>query len=72
MKFKIIALFAVLCLGFASCSENEDIPESQSTRTILIYMMANNTLDSFTTDNINDMITGATSKNLNGGNLIVY
>ena len=72
MKFKIIALFAVLCLGFASCSENKDIPESQSTRTILIYMMANNTLDSFTTDNINDMITGATSKNLNGGNLIVY
>jgi len=35
-------------------------------------MMANNSLNSFASKNIESMIEGATSKNLNGGNLIVY
>ncbi|MCD7850746.1 MAG: clostripain-related cysteine peptidase [Parabacteroides sp.] len=72
MKFKIIALFAVLCLGFASCSDDKEIPEPQPTRTILVYMMANNSLDSYASKNIQSMIAGATNQNLNGGNLIVY
>ena len=71
MKFKLITLFIILCLGFTSCSENET-PEPRTTRTILVYMMANNSLNSFASKNIESMIEGATSKNLNGGNLIVY
>lgn len=70
MKFKLITLFIILCLGFTSCSENET-PEPRTTRTILVYMMANNSLNSFASKNIESMIEGATSKNLNGGNLIV-
>ena len=71
MKFNLITLFIILCLGFTSCSENET-PEPRTTRTILVYMMANNSLNSFASKNIESMIEGATSKNLNGGNLIVY
>ena len=66
MKFKLITLFIILCLGFTSCSENET-PEPRTTRTILVYMMANNSLNSFASKNIESMIEGATSKNLNGG-----
>ena len=71
MKFKLITLFIILCLGFTNCSENET-PEPRTTRTILVYMMANNSLSSFASKNIESMIEGATGKNLNGGNLIVY
>lgn len=71
MKFKLITLFIILCLGFTSCSENET-PEPRTPRTILVYMMANNSLNSFASKNIESMIEGATGKNLNGGNLIVY
>lgn len=71
MKFKLITLFIILCLGLASCSENET-PEPRITRTVLVYMMANNSLDSFASKNIESMVKGATGKNLNGGNLIVY
>ena len=35
-------------------------------------MMANNSLNSFASKNIESMIEWVTSKNLNGGNLIVY
>lgn len=65
MKFNLITLFIILCLGFTSCSENET-PEPRTTRTILVYMMANNSLNSFASKNIESMIEGATSKNLNG------
>lgn len=72
MKFKLITLFVILCLGFASCSDNEMPEPDQTKRTILVYMMANNSLDSYASRNIESMIAGATGKNLNGGNLIVY
>ncbi len=71
MKFKLIALSVILSIGFTNCSKNE-IPESGTTRTILAYMMANNSLNSFASKNIESMIKGATGRNLNGGNLIVY
>ena len=71
MKFKLIALSVILSIGFTNCSKNE-IPESRTTRTILVYMMANNSLNSFASKNIESMIKGATGRNLNGGNLIVY
>lgn len=54
MKFKLITLFIILCLGFTSCSENET-PEPRTTRTILVYMMANNSLNSFASKNIESM-----------------
>ena len=50
MKFKLITLSIILCLGFTSCSENET-PEPRTTRTILVYMMANNSLNSFASKN---------------------
>ena len=71
MKLKFISLFIILCMGFTSCSENET-PVQQTPRTLLVYMIANNSLDSFASKNIESMLKGGTAKNLNGGNLIVY
>ena len=63
--------FLLLCIGFASCSK-DDTPELQPERTIFVYMMANNTLDSYATKNIDSMIEVATKANLNGGNLVIF
>lgn len=71
MKFKLIALFITLCLGFTGCSENEDNSEEQSNRTVLVYMIES-TLGSSLQENLNSMIQGTTTKNLNNGHLIVY
>lgn len=70
MKFKLITLFVILCLGFASCSDNEKV-EVPSTRTVLVYMIESN-LGSSLERNINSMIQGVTAKNLNNGHLVVY
>lgn len=70
MKVRLITLFILLGLGLASCSEKE--PEPQPVRTVLVYLLANNSLDSFAGPNIDSMIAGAAGQNLNGGNLIVY
>lgn len=70
MKVRLITLFILLGLGLASCSEKE--PEPQPVRTVLVYLLANNSLDSFAGPNIESMIAGAAGQNLNGGNLIVY
>lgn len=72
MKLKYITFLLILLIGFAGCSNESDIPEVKSKHTLLVYMIANNSLDSYATNNIQSMIEGATKKNLNGGNLIIY
>lgn len=62
-----ITLFAV-----TSCSKDIPyVPEIVS-RTVLIYMMADNSLSNHSAPNIASMMQGAANGNLNGGNLIVY
>lgn len=70
MKVKyIITLLAVLLFG--SC-EHEEITKESPKRTVLVYVVASSDLDSDISKNINDMISVATTENLNGGNLVVY
>lgn len=58
---------------FTSCQKDPDPtpvpPDPVPTRTVLVYMAAENSLSSFTTNNINGMIQGMKST---GDNLIVY
>ena len=69
MKFKLLAITSIVCLLFTNC--HSDDPEPTKTRTVLVYMIASN-LGTNLANNINDMISVATDKNLNGGNLIVF
>lgn len=71
MKIKYIAFLFLLLAGLVGCTKEEG-PEVSAKRTVLVYMIANNNLDSYGRNNLNSMIAGATAKNLNGGNLIVY
>ncbi|RHJ78697.1 clostripain-related cysteine peptidase [Parabacteroides sp. AM08-6] len=72
MKFKFIIFLFTLCLGLAGCSKENNEPEVKPKRTVLAYIIANNSLSSFATGNLKSMIESASDKNLNGGNLLVY
>lgn len=76
MKLKHIISFIIVALAFVGCDKEEIVNERESTRTVLVYMAADNTLgdgwDSFDKKNIRSMLDGCTDKSLNGGRLIVY
>lgn len=73
MKLRFILLSVLVGWGLAGCSHEEDTPiASHSPRTILVYMLANNSLNSYAVQNIRSMVAGASSANLNDGNLLVY
>lgn len=74
MKLKYILFLFILSLGLASCTKESIEPIGPADRTILVYLLANNSLanNGFDTANIEDMQKVANAKNLNGGNLIVY
>lgn len=42
------------------------------TRTVLIYMAADNSLSSYSYDNIESIVQGTSASALNGGNLLIY
>lgn len=68
-----VLLVAVFPLMFNSCGDggDEPEPEKKATRTILVYMVASNTLDGCDTDDINEM-KQAISQGANGCRVIVY
>lgn len=70
MKIKSILYLLLVIITFGSC-EKEEIEEQGPKRTVLVYVVASN-LDQQISKNIDAMISVATSKNLKGGNLIVY
>lgn len=70
MKTKYFIYILLVILTFGSCTKEEFTVEGPK-RTVLVYVVASN-LTSSINNNIDDMISVATSKNLNGGNLIVY
>ncbi|WP_229058545.1 MULTISPECIES: clostripain-related cysteine peptidase [Parabacteroides] len=70
MKIKYFIYILLIALAFGSCTK-EEFKEEGPKRTVLMYVVASN-LGSNISKNIEDMISVATPKNLNGGNLIVY
>ena len=72
MKIKFI-IYSILCAFLlASCEKEEiDHPTGTPKRTVLAYMVASN-LGGYLRANITKMMTVASNKELNGGNLVVY
>ena len=72
MKKWIPALMILwVCLATA-CDKDEPYVPATVERTVLVYMMADNSLSSYSSQNIQSLMNGAAGGNLNGGNLIVY
>lgn len=73
MKFRVIALCIAICslTLFSSCSK-DDNDEKTPVRTMLVYIVSNNSLSSYANITLNELIGGAAKENLNGGHLIVY
>lgn len=66
-------LFLIIPLFFSSCEKEEKLPSIivSGKKTVLVYMMAENTLSNFSVDDINEMMQGMKEVG-NDGNLIVY
>ncbi|MDR1356814.1 MAG: hypothetical protein LBJ58_03990 [Tannerellaceae bacterium] len=73
MKQKTISFSIILIatLIFSCCWVDED-PLPTPGRTVIVYMAADNSLNSYSYDNIKDMVKGAGGENLNNGKLLVY
>ncbi|MBN2659648.1 MAG: hypothetical protein JXR54_00090 [Tannerellaceae bacterium] len=71
-KFQRIITGLLFCLPlFWGCTN--DVPDPVApTRTVLIYMAADNSLSSYSYKNIESIVQGTTKAALNGGNLVVY
>lgn len=73
MNLKHILYLLLLLVALSSCYSNgKDDPEEIHTRTVLVYIAAENSLSSYAFGNIQSMITGAKSEHLQNGNLLVY
>lgn len=70
MNTKHFIYILLTVLTFGSCTK-EEFEENGPKRTVLMYVVASD-LTSSINKNIDDMISVATSNNLNGGHLIVY
>lgn len=71
-RFWILLLTVVVCL--ASCSDDEPKPEQNAKRTILVYMIATNSLGNNNRDqqDLAEMDQAVTNGALNGCRLLVY
>lgn len=71
-KFQRIITGLLFCFPlFWGCTN--DVPDPVApTRTVLIYMAADNSLSSYSYKNIESIVQGTTKAALNGGNLVVY
>lgn len=72
MKRKWLVWWIYLLGGLVACSDDKTETEPQASRTILVYMLANNSLDGYSDANVDAMIEGIRYGKNNGGNLLVY
>ncbi|MEG1544641.1 MAG: clostripain-related cysteine peptidase [Tannerellaceae bacterium] len=69
-RLKIIT-FLFLIVSVFACDNDEPTPQTNS-RTVLVYLAANNSLSGYADSNIENMMQGAANGNLNGGNFLIY
>lgn len=74
MKLKFYTLICISFLFlFAACEQEDDpIPAEKVSRTVLVYIMADNTLSNFASADINEMMEGMKSVDASLYNLLVY
>lgn len=68
---KIYLYLSIAIFFFASCDES-DYREPENSRTVIFYLIADNSLSNYTQVNVEELLVGTTKKNLNKGNLILY
>lgn len=73
-RFKHFLFSSILLLLIAACNGHDDpVPTpSGSSRTVLVYVVADNSLSSFASDDINEMIAGMKQIDESLCNLLVY
>lgn len=74
MKLKLYILICIsfLCL-FAACEQEDDpIPAEKVSRTVLVYIMGDNTLSALASVDIDEMMVGMKVVNASEVNLLVY
>ncbi len=77
-RFKYLIYIAVVfigAIGLASCDDNNEVGGGdEASRTILVYMVANNSLGTAGFDNsdIEEMKVAASNRGFNGGRLLIY
>lgn len=75
IKILISFLITILIAAFLySCSDDEPQPIIEANRTILVYMVAGNSLGTgnYDTADINEMIAASETNSFNNGRLIIY
>jgi hypothetical protein len=72
LKSMWMVAMLVVMFGCSNDKTEEEFDEPKATRTVLVYIAANNDLSSFASMNISDMVKGAAAANLSVDNLIVY
>lgn len=74
MKLKFYTLICISFLFlFTACEQEDDpIPAEKVSRTVLVYIMADNTLSNFAAADINEMMEGMKSVDASLYNLLVY
>ena len=72
MRIKYIIYSVLFALLLGSCSKEDIEIKGPAKRTVLAYMIASTNLGSDIRANIRQMMTVASNKALNRGNLVVY
>lgn len=70
-------LYTLLCISFfllfTACNQDDDpVPPEVGSRTVLVYIVADNNLSSFAKEDVEEMIAGMESVDLSSSNLLVY
>lgn len=72
MNIKYIVFAIVALFSFSCCTGSDPEPEKTTTRTVLIYIAADNGLNSYAYNSLDQTLTGAAGDNLGDGKLLVY
>ncbi len=74
MRITILSLLvSFFILTFTACRDDNEAPEAEKrSRTVLVYMVAQNNLSSFAEADFNEMLEGMKSVDDQNNNLIIY
>lgn len=72
MKYLVILYLSVFVLLFGSCHKDDDFINEKVSRTVLVYIAADNTLRNFSAADVEEMIEGMSEVDSRYYNLIYY
>lgn len=70
---KQLFIYSILLISLlASCDKSDHVAPPLDNRTVIIYMVGDNSLTEITQANLQELVAGTTAEKLNNGNLVVY